>query len=110
MAEEPWNRSFRLVGPGDLPPEDWDMIGAFYIPNDRTPPPFAQRAPARNPDPWAAFPDAPPQAPQPNNLSASRRDNMGYCLPQYVRCQDLHGNALLHEGKRCQDCYDMCNL
>lgn len=60
MAEDPWNRSFRLVGPSDLPPEDWDMIGAFYVPNERAPSPPAQSMPARNPDPWAAFPNWPP--------------------------------------------------
>src|SRR5712691_1230784 len=63
MAEDRWNGPFRLVGPSDLPPEDWDMIGAFYIPDERGTSPLDQSTPAGNANPWAAFADAPSQAP-----------------------------------------------
>jgi len=43
-------------------------------------------------------------------VAATRSSNMGHCLPQYVKCQDLHGGRLLRGGKRCEDCYNMCNL
>jgi hypothetical protein len=43
-------------------------------------------------------------------VMATRSDNMGHCLPLYVKCQDLHGGRLLRNGKRCGDCYNMCNL
>ncbi len=42
--------------------------------------------------------------------SATRGQNMPHCLPLYVRCQDLHGNKSLLNGKRCGDCLNMCLL
>jgi hypothetical protein len=41
---------------------------------------------------------------------SGRSGNMGHCLPLYMRCQSLHGGNLLINGKRCQDCFNMCTL
>ena len=40
----------------------------------------------------------------------SRSSNMAHCLDRYVRCHDLHSFGMLINGKRCQDCYNMCLL
>jgi hypothetical protein len=41
---------------------------------------------------------------------SGRSGNMSHCLPLYVRCQSLHGGNMLINGKRCQDCFNMCTL
>jgi hypothetical protein len=43
-------------------------------------------------------------------MAATRSSNMSHCLPLYVRCQHLHGGKLLRQGKRCEDCFNMCTL
>jgi predicted component of type VI protein secretion system len=40
----------------------------------------------------------------------SRSSNMAHCLPDYVKCHDLHGGSVLRNGKRCGDCFNMCLL
>jgi hypothetical protein len=40
----------------------------------------------------------------------SRSSNMAHCLDRYVHCHDLHSFGMLINGKRCQDCYNMCLL
>jgi hypothetical protein len=40
----------------------------------------------------------------------SRSSNMAHCLPDYVKCHDLHGGSMLRNGKRCEDCFNMCLL
>jgi hypothetical protein len=40
----------------------------------------------------------------------SRSSNMAHCLPDYVKCHDLHGSSMLRNGKRCEDCFNMCTL
>jgi hypothetical protein len=40
----------------------------------------------------------------------SRSINMDYCVHRYVRCHDLHGGSMLRNGKRCEDCFNMCTL
>jgi hypothetical protein len=40
----------------------------------------------------------------------SRSTNMAHCLDHYVRCHDLHSFGQLINGKRCQDCFNMCLL
>jgi hypothetical protein len=61
-----------------------------------------------------ALRDGAPLTPRPgsNNVlqSATRPENMPHCLPLYVLCQDLHGNKVMNEGKRCEDCHNMCLL
>ena len=42
--------------------------------------------------------------------AASRSDNMGHCLWRYEKCHDLHSFGMLINGKRCQDCFNMCLL
>lgn len=42
--------------------------------------------------------------------AASRSSNMAHCLHHYVHCHDLHSFGMLINGKRCQDCYNMCLL
>jgi hypothetical protein len=42
--------------------------------------------------------------------AASRSSNMAHCLDRYVHCHDLHSFGMLINGKRCQDCYNMCLL
>jgi hypothetical protein len=42
--------------------------------------------------------------------AASRSSNMGHCSPLYVHCQHLNGGKLLRNGKRCEDCFNMCTL
>ena len=42
--------------------------------------------------------------------AASRSSNMAHCLDRYVHCHDLHSFGMLVNGKRCQDCYNMCLL
>jgi hypothetical protein len=39
-----------------------------------------------------------------------RSGNMAHCLRDYVRCHDLHGGSMLRNGKRCEDCFNMCTL
>ncbi len=41
---------------------------------------------------------------------SGRSRNMSHCLPLYERCQELHGNKVLRDGKRCENCFDMCTL
>jgi hypothetical protein len=38
----------------------------------------------------------------------SRSINMAHCLDRYVHCHDLHSFGQLINGKRCQDCFNMC--
>jgi hypothetical protein len=40
----------------------------------------------------------------------SRPANMAHCLERYVHCHDLHSFGQLINGKRCQDCFNMCLL
>jgi len=40
----------------------------------------------------------------------SRSNNMAHCLDRYVHCHDLHSFGQLINGKRCQDCFNMCLL
>jgi len=40
----------------------------------------------------------------------SRSSNMTHCLPDYVKCCDLHGGSMLRNGKRRGDCFNMCLL
>jgi hypothetical protein len=42
--------------------------------------------------------------------AASRSSNMAHCLDRYVHCHDLHSFGQLINGKRCQDCFNMCLL
>jgi hypothetical protein len=42
--------------------------------------------------------------------AANRSDNMGHCLWRYEKCHDLHSFGMLINGKRCQDCFNMCLL
>jgi hypothetical protein len=42
--------------------------------------------------------------------AVGRASNMEYCVRRYVKCQDLHGGAMLRNGKRCGDCFNMCTL
>jgi hypothetical protein len=44
------------------------------------------------------------------NAAIGRPANMSHCVPLYVRCQNLHGGKLLRNGKRCEDCFNMCIL
>jgi hypothetical protein len=41
---------------------------------------------------------------------SGRSRNMSHCLPLYERCQNLHGNKVLRNGKRCENCFDMCTF
>jgi len=40
----------------------------------------------------------------------SRSTNRPHCLDHYVHCHDLHSFGQLINGKRCQDCFNMCLL
>jgi hypothetical protein len=40
----------------------------------------------------------------------SRSTNRAHCLDHYVHCHDLHSFGQLINGKRCQDCFNMCLL
>jgi hypothetical protein len=42
--------------------------------------------------------------------AAGRSGNINHCVPLYVRCQHLHGGKMLRNGKRCEDCLNMCTL
>jgi hypothetical protein len=42
--------------------------------------------------------------------AVGRSGNMEHCVQSYVKCQDVHGGALLRHGKRCGDCFNMCTL
>src|SRR6516162_9198239 len=42
--------------------------------------------------------------------AASRSTNRAHCLDHYVHCHDLHSFGQLINGKRCQDCFNMCLL
>ncbi len=41
---------------------------------------------------------------------SGRWRNMSHCLPLYEQCQELHGNKVLINGKRCENCFDMCTV
>jgi hypothetical protein len=42
--------------------------------------------------------------------AVGRSGNMEHCVQRYVKCHDLHGGAILRNGKRCEDCFNMCTL
>jgi hypothetical protein len=80
-----------------------------------------------SPNPTSAAPSVSPPQDQPNSVAAApdpaeaetggftnaaigRPANMSHCVPLYVRCQNLHGGKLLRNGKRCEDCFNMCIL